>query len=168
MRLLALGLLIAASPVAAQTGPDLGPAAPERDRGWFAFGFGPGHPHGAVAVATANFGRERILQVGFHANSDLNPFGRSASTNALHVGAGLSRVSRWDRTALALGPAVVWGLRDAADPEDRFTTAGLVLSGQAMFTPIPEVGLGLDAFVNMNPAQSGYGVGITFVFEANK
>lgn len=77
-------------------------------------------------------------------------------------------MSRWDRTSLALGPAVVWGLRDATDPSDRFVTGGLVVSGQAMFTPIPELGLGLDAFVNVNPVQSGYGVGLTFVFEANK
>jgi hypothetical protein len=161
-------LFLAVSPAAAQSATDIGPASAERDRGWVAFGLGPGYPYGAVAVATANFGRERFIQVGIHSNTELNFLGRSASTNALNVGAGVSRVSRWDRTALALGPAIVWGLRDAANPDDRFVTAGVVLSAQAMFTPVPEVGLGLGAFVNLNPVQSGYGVGITFVFEANK
>ena len=153
---------------AAQANHDVGPANPGDDKGWFAFGFGPGYPYGAVATATANFGRERIIQVGIHTNSQLNPFGGNNSVNAVHLGAGISRVSRWDRTALAVGPAVVWGLPDATDDDSRYTTAGIVLTGQAMFTPIPELGLGLDAFFNLNPVQSGYGVGITFVFEANK
>ena len=104
--------------------------------GWFAFGFGPGHPHGSVVVATANFGRERFIQVGLHANTEMNILGRSASTNALHIAAGLSRVSRWDRTALALGPAVVWGLRDATDPDDRPIRAADVTNGSA-FQVIP-------------------------------
>lgn len=145
-----------------------GPASAADDRGWSAFGFGPGSPYERVAVVTANFGRERIVQVGLHVNSELIPFGRSKSVNALHVGPGLSRVSRWDRMALAVGPAVVWGLPDAAGTDSRYTTVGVVLSGQAMFTPVPEFGFGLDAFYNLNPLHSGYGVGITFVFEANK
>lgn len=146
-----------------------GPASSVHDRGWFAFGLGAGEPYGTAVVGTANFGRTRFVQVGFHASTELHLLGgRSASVNALHLGGGLSRVSRWDRVALAAGPAVVWGLRDATDTDSRYATAGVVLSGQAIFTPIPEVGLGLDAFVNVNPVRSAYGVGLTFVFEANK
>ncbi len=164
--LLILALLSIAVPATAQV--VVPPASPERDGGWFTFGLGPGDPYGTAATMTANVGRERFLQAGFHANSEFSFGGRSASTNALHVGAGLARVSRWDRTSISAGPAVVWGLRDAADPDARFTTGGVVLNGQAVFTPIPELGIGLDAFVNVNPVQSGYGVALTFVFEGNK
>ena len=166
-RLVAIAALcLAALPLAAQ--PRVGLASPEKDGGWLAFGLGLGQPYGMAAAATANFGRTRLLQLGFHANTELNFFGRSASTNALHVGYGRSRVSYWDRSALAAGPAVVWGLGDAADTGSRFVTAGLVLSAQQMVTPIPELGIGLDAFVNVNPIRSGWGVALTFLFEANK
>ncbi len=165
---LVLAALLCAWPVAAQPVSGAGPAVAEDDRGWFAFGLGPGRPYGLVAVATANFGRERVVQAGFHAHTEFNLLGRSASVNAFNVGVGRSRASRWERTALAAGPAVVWGLREAADARSRYTTAGVVVSGQAMFTPVPELGLGVDAFVNVNPVRSGYGVGFTFVFEANK
>lgn len=168
MRYALLLSLVAALPVAAQRPVLASPASPEHDHGWFAFGLGPGAPYDLVLSATANFGREHLLQIGLHSNFELAFFGRYASTNAVHVGPGLSRVDRWSRVALAAGPAVVWGLRDASDPGSRFNTAGVVVSGQTMFTPVPELGLGVDAFVNLNPVRSGYGLGLTFVFEANK
>lgn len=163
MRLALLpALLLLASPVAAQPGP----ASPERDRGWFAFGPGTGHPDDLAFVATANFGRERVVQVGFHGVTDFALGGSVANVSALHIGPGISRVSRWDRTALFVGPSVVWGRR--TETSGRFVTGGVVVSGQAMFTPIREVGLGLDAFVTLNPVRPAYGAALTFVFEANK
>ena len=154
--------LLVAFPSAAQPGP---PSA-ERDRGWFAFGYGLGRPDDLAGVITANFGRERVIQVGFHGVTDFALGGSVASVSALHVGPGLSRVSRWDRTALFVSPAVVWGQRTTTD--DRFVTAGVVVSGQAVLTPVREVGLGLDVFVTLNAVRPAYGAALTFVFEANK
>ena len=163
-----LAALILPLNVAAQEPSGPGPAAPETDRGWFAFGFGPSIPYGFAFAATANFGRERVLQVGAHGVGEFELFGRSEHVSTLHVGPGLSRVDRWSRLAVAAGPAVVWGVRDASNAESDYVTAGLVLSGQAIVTPIPELGLGLDAFAILSPIKSGVGFAVTFVFEANK
>lgn len=162
VKLAALALLLVASPVVAQPAPTIGPASPERDRGWVAFGLGLGQPYGLAGAVTASFGRERVIQAGYHVNGGFF----SGSTNAVHVGGGLSRVGRWDRLAVAAGPAFVWGRRTGAAPG--FTTVGAVVSAQAMVTPLTELGLGLSAFANLNPVRSGYGVALTFVLEGNK
>lgn len=160
--LLLLSALLAATPAFAQ--PTVGPASPERDRGWLTLGLGASDPYGLAAVVRANFGRERVLQVGYHAELISSILSNVALSSA-HVGVGRSRVGRWSRTALTAGPALVWGDRRG----DRgFVAIGAVLNGQAIFTPIPELGVGLDAYANLNTVRSSVGLAVTFVFEANK
>lgn len=75
------------------------------------------------------------------------------------------------RVAIAGGPAVVWGL-DRYDRErdkrDSYATGGLTLNGEAMFTPIREVGVGLELFCNVNPVISAAGGRAILVLEGNK
>lgn len=139
--------------------------SPERDGGWVAIGAGLGSPYGKAIVATANFGRERVLQVGLRLTSDFDALDQDQMLSALHLGGGLSRVGRWTRVALTAGPALVFNRNEDLD-ESR--ALGAVISGQAVVTPIPAVGLGLDAYVIPNGLTFGYGVGFTLVFERHK
>ena len=165
---LALLLALAPSVATAQADAPAGPPTPGQDRGWFAFGLGVGAPYGAAAAVTANLGRTRVLQVGYHANSELRLGGRPAGVNAFHIGGGLSRVSRSGRVAVTAGPAVVWGSRHEGTQEEGFTVGGVVLSAQVVFTPHPTFGLGLEAFVVANSVEGARGLALTLVIEGHK
>ncbi len=167
LRVLALVLLAASSisSARAQTDRRVGPSAPERDGGWLAFGVGAASDDDVSVVLTGNFGRERFVQIGFHGSGSL--LGRR-EVSAYHVGAGISDVGRWHRTAIAIGPALVTGERLVGGEWDRFFTGGIVMSAQVIGTPIKEFGLGLDLFGHVNPVENGYGLALTFAFEANK
>jgi len=165
----ALALLLALCPaVAVAQAAATERATSDRDLGWVAFGLGLGAPYEAAAAVTANLGRARVLQFGYHCNTEFRLGGNPGSVNALHVGAGLSRASQSGRVALAAGPAVVWGSRHEGLLEESFTAAGVVLSGQFMLTPHPTFGLGLDAFVIVNAVESARGLALTLVIEGHK
>ncbi len=115
---------------------------------------------------TGNFGRERFVQVGMHSSFDFL-WGRR-ETLAWTVGAGISDVGRWHRTAVAIGPALVTGERRKGGDWGRFVTGGVVLNAQVFVTPVKEVGLGLNLFANANPVDVSYGLGLALIFEANK
>ena len=139
-----------------------GPASPERDRGWLAAGFGVGTPYEISGAITANFGRERVLQVGARATAEL--LGGS-EVSALSVSAGRSWVGRVGRTGLFLGPALVWG-REI--PEGRYVTGGVVGSAQVILTPIKEAGFGVDLFGSLSPKGAVGGLSLLLVLEGNK
>ena len=166
--LFALALALLALPPAASAqveGP--GPSSPERDGGWFTFGVGTAGPRGVAGAVTANFGRERIWQVGLHA-TESGIFAPAVPTsNALHLGYGFSGVDRYSRVALTLGPAVVWGVSDP-ETDARYVTAGVVANAQFIVTPLREFGVGVDVFMNLNPEVPALGAALTFAFEGNK
>ena len=136
-----------------------------RDGGWFTVGAGVGDPYGSAVMATANLGSTRFAQIGLHTSGEFNLFDISPVLTSVHLGAGLSRVDRWTRLAVAVGPALVFE-RDTELQEGR--GIGALVNGQVAFTPIPELGLGLNAYAHTSGVGSGYGVGITLVFERNK
>ena len=139
-----------------------GPASPERDRGWLAAGFGVGAPYGTSGAITANFGRERVRQLGVRGTFDLLGW---EGVNALSVSAGRSWVRRVGRAAVFLGPAVVWGQRI---PGGEYATGGVVGSAQAILTPIKEAGFGVDLFGSLSPKGVVGGLGLILVLEGNK
>ena len=141
------------------------PSQGGRDGGWFTIGAGTGDPHGTAIMTTANFGRARFAQVGLHASRRFNTLDTSPVLSAFHAGGGLSRVDRWSRLAVAVGPALVFE-RDDALAEHQ--AVGVLVNAQAAFTPIPEIGLGLDLYAHTSGAGRGYGLGVTLVFERNK
>ena len=161
-----LALLALAPFASAQSGLP-GPASADRDGGWFTLGYGTAGPGRLSGTVTANFGRERVWQVGLHA-VDRGLLAPAVPTaNALHVGYGLSGVDRFSRVALTIGPAVVWGV---ADPETdtRYVTGGVLANAQFIVTPLKEFGLGVDLFVNLNPEVPVLGAALTFALEGNK
>lgn len=169
----ALALLAAALPAGQAAAQGLGPAAAERDRGWVAFGVGLGVPYDLAGSLTVNVGRARVLQAGLHASADIGLGGPAPRVSAAHVGAGLSRADRWTRLAVAVGPALVWGLRSRADRASGhgmrgYATVGGVVSAQVAVTPVREFGVGLSAFVIGSGVRSGAGLALTMVLEGNK
>jgi hypothetical protein len=123
-------------------------------------GIGPAL-HNAALVATFAYGRERVWQVGLFGDSSILG-GDDIFAAALQYGP--SRSGRWHRVAVAAGPAYVSGRLDGS----HFGTLGLVVSAQAIATPLTEFGIGLNAFANVNPDRPTAGVAVTFVFEGNK
>ncbi len=151
----------------AQPGGRFGSASAEKDEGWGTFGVGLASDDQVAVAISGNFGRERFVQVGIHGSVDSNLFGHRELV-AHHVGVGVSDVGRWHRTAVAAGPALVSGVRRVDGSWDRFFTGGVVVSAQAFFTPIRELGVGLDLFAHVNPVESGLGLTLSFILEANK
>lgn len=147
-----------------------GPASPEHDKGWFAFGFGPAIGHNFSGAVTANFGREQVVQLALYATGDILGGGQSA----MNVSIGRSRVSRVYRLGAFAGPALIVGEQEVRDERgryrglDSFRTVGIVASGQLIFTPVKEIGVGLDLFTILNLQMSTAGLSIMLVFEGNK
>lgn len=143
-------------PAAAAQNP--GPASPGNDKGWFTVGLGTGYASDRSKVVTANLGRQRVFQMGYHVGSD-----DLTSVRAVNLGLGHSWVGRWSRLAGFVGPAVSW-----SGGIDEFTTIGALANAQIIFTPIPEIGMGATFWGNLNREQSVGGLGVVLVFEGNK
>ncbi|MFP4546979.1 MAG: hypothetical protein ACLFQM_02530 [Fidelibacterota bacterium] len=144
----------------------------EHDSGWFSAGIGfVDIPLDLGVGVTAYFGRKYTWQVGFQRSTDFTISGTATHVNSINVGQGMTIANRWGRLAVAVGPAIVWGL-DRFDHErdewDSYTSIGLTLNGQVMFTPIRELGAGLELYCNVNPVLSVAGVRVIFVLEGNK
>ncbi|MEO0742584.1 MAG: hypothetical protein AAF089_13445 [Bacteroidota bacterium] len=166
LRAVPLALLLAATLGAgtvAQAQEPPGPASPEHDRGWMTAGMGVGGPGLFPLALTANVGRTRVLQVGLRSHIRSLLFNNALTMASVSVGR--SWVDRWTRTALTVGPAYVWS---QGDRFESVSTVGLMLGGQAMATPIPEVGIGLDAYVNLNADEPAYGAAFVIVIDGNK
>ncbi|MDP2301673.1 MAG: hypothetical protein Q8N03_04520 [Ignavibacteria bacterium] len=137
------------------------PANPEDDFGWFTIGFGVGSKYDFASVLSANFGREDFLQFALHANSDFF----SVGVSSISVCYGKSIVGDLSRVAFSVGPSLV---SDNDNSVVRFRTFGVLGSLQLIYTPVKELGLGLDLFYNLNFKQNIAGVSLTYVFEGNK
>jgi hypothetical protein len=142
--------------------------AAKRDWGWFAVGLGPSARFDLSYVYSANIGRRRVWQLVVQGGSDIF---RGEALHAAGISYGRSAVDRWSRVAVTGGPAVVRG-RGRYDAEagerERFVTGGLVMNVQVIFTPVRELGVGLDLHGCLNPRVSEAGVRVILVLEGNK
>lgn len=148
--------------ISVQAQPTVDPPSSDRDGGWASLGMGPGQSAPLAFVLSATFGRTRVLEFAYHV--DYDPFG-TRTVQALYGGVGLSRVDRWHRVSATVGPAFTIG---ETRQQRQFTAFGAMGSGQVMLTPVPELGIGLIAYANLNMDRSYVGYALTFVFEANK
>lgn len=159
-----VAFLAITSPAVAQSP---GQAAQESDRGWVTLGFC--NATSTDLGATANLGRTRAYQVGYHVSSDAVA---GYTVRAVNASVGHSWVGRWSRVAGFVGPALSWGYDvHSATPGDgnaRFTTVGAVANAQIIFTPVKELGIGTTFWGNLNSERSVGGVGVVLVFEGNK
>lgn len=157
----------------AQDSPDNRRSSPQFDKGWFSFGMGLDHSLNAsddqkIGVSlSANFGRNKFWQVGLDANSTL--WG-NASLYALKAGRGYSSVGRWTRISLAGGPAFVFGelKNNMTTSKESFRTAGIYTDSQLIFTPIKELGIGIQLLGNVNFQQSYGGLRLILSIEGHK
>ncbi|MBD3225240.1 MAG: hypothetical protein GF313_10955 [Caldithrix sp.] len=139
------------------------------DLGWFAFGLGIGLQHDATFMTTANFGRVHSLQLALHESTDIT-IGDSPDVHSYSIGYCYSSVSRFNRVAFSFGPSWVSGEKreDSIAGLEKFQTIGLFSNWHIIFTPVKEIGLGLNAYMNLNPQQTTGGLSIIFVIEGNK
>lgn len=160
-------LLLAALVVSAvRAQPTVGPASPERDRGWTSFGVGPGTPGGFAGALTVTLGRTHGPQAGVQSESVFCFGDRCAETTAVHAGYAVSDVGRWHRVAAGGGPALVLA-RDVPGV-DRRPAVGVAANVQAMVTPVREIGVGLQVVGILSPVRPAAGVLLMVAFEGNK
>ena len=142
----------------------------ELDAGWLSAGIGYGIPYEVSVVASVNIGRERFWQATFNSTFEFKFDTELGFVSSLGAGYGSSRVDRTGRIAYSIGPALVWGnYRPGGRGRlTRFRTVGLVPNLQLNFTPIREVGLGLDIYVVVSPKESAAAIRLVFVIEGYK
>lgn len=145
------------------------------DRGWFTIGVGTGTRHNISTVINANFGRKHVFQWTYYRsqNVDLDrliTLGKPDNLNSFAVSYCFSAVSRYKRLAISAGPSFVFGkiTEDNFEVRDDFRVIGLLLNLQTIFSPIKEIGVGLDFYYNFNPVIHFGGVALTFVVEDYK
>ena len=141
------------------------------DNGWLSMGLGLDSEFDFGLTVSANYGRtyfwQLALQSSYNFCEDICDYRFFVS--ALNASRGISFVHRIGRAAFSAGPALVWGRYDENyDSPGLFLSAGIVGNIQLIITPLKETGFGLDAFVNMNPVLSTYGLRVTFVIEGHK
>lgn len=141
----------------ASHGQNPGPASSEKDIGWLSTGFGANSEDGANGSININYGKEHIFQLSSY-NSLLG-----SSFNILGFSYGKSGVNRWGRSSIFVGPGVTWHLENHQQ-----TIISLIANAQAIFSPINELGLGLEFWVNFNKVNNLSGVSFIFVLEGNK
>ena len=137
---------------------EIGPANPGDDRGWVAFGLGRDNAGDMSGNLSFNLGRTKIFQLAVHSNSTF--MGKTKSV-IYSASPGISVAKQFVRIALFLGPSVNYYPK-------RKTVPGLSGSTQFIFTPIKELGIGLNLFGSINSGDFISGVGISFVLEGNK
>ncbi|SMO66705.1 hypothetical protein [Gracilimonas mengyeensis] len=143
------------------------------DNGWWTLGFGKdlnGSKNLGNYLAfslSINVGSTRFWQVGIFGNSPI--FGNEGAA-ALHVGRGISKHDRWSRVSVAGGPSIV--MVEENQPGNRKTnriyTPGLAVNAQAIFTPVMELGLGLEFQGNLNIKNPMTGIRLILVIEGMK
>lgn len=116
---------------------------------------------------TINFGQEWIWQIALQESAELALWGGEVTViDALGVGRGYSQIKRWGRYAITGVPSIVWG-KDFNYKS--FTTVGLTLNGQMIFTPLQGFGFGIELFSNFNPKISTVGIrGLIMIGWRNK
>ena len=162
-----LGFILLFDIVLAQT-PDSTTA--NKDIGWAAIGIGPGVEYDYAIGVSLNYGRKHILQGSYHGIQKFTIGDNPDNVNSVSLSYGFSSVSRLTRVAFFIGPAYVFGKTENDESCSNFTfnTIGLQLSCQAGFTPVMEIGLGLDFFININHIKNIAGVALTIFLEGNK
>jgi hypothetical protein len=148
----------------------VGPSSPEMDAGWFSIGFGVASPYDISFSSSANFGRNNIFQIAMHASDNFKLSGGFPvnGSGAVSLSYGLSNVNDLGRIAFFLGPAYAWGEYYNSDVDTNYKTIGVVTNLQLVFTPVKEMGIGLEMYANLNPKEVTAGISVIFVLEGNK
>ncbi|WP_020402429.1 hypothetical protein [Gracilimonas tropica] len=149
------------------------PSSPQFDRGWFSFGLGQDFStnkeiNGRLAGSlTINWGRNKFWQAGYSANSEILG---TTHFSAIHAGRGISSVNRWFRVSAAGGPAFIWGRENDHKQQKKinFYSAGIVGDAQLFFTPVKEMGIGVQFSGNLNFKHPLGGYRLIIVIEGHK
>jgi hypothetical protein len=141
------------------------------DRGWISGGIGLAmSPWSLSSSISANYGQQLFYQCAFHRVQNINIGGGEAKhVSALSLGLGGSKVHRFFRIAVSAGPSIAVGNYSVEESNYQgFTAIGVLANIQLALTPIKELGIGIDGFININTAASFSGFTITFFLEGNK
>ncbi|MDR9415363.1 MAG: hypothetical protein RI564_03690 [Gracilimonas sp.] len=156
----------------AQDKPQKSPASSQFDKGWFTLAIGNDYSsdneiNQRLALAfTANWGRTHFWQAGLNLNSTIL-FGGDMLT--LHAARGFSGMSRFFRISIAAGPAFISIHEDRTNENDlQLITAGLIGDAQLLFTPVKEIGVGIQFHGNLNFRNQIAGPRLVLVIEGHK
>lgn len=132
-------------------------------KAWFVASFGPGTPQPFSGGASFSFGRKVQYQLAVNANSRMGLFGTPPYVASISGAIGTGYSSGTRRASVFAGPTFVWGLLPEERKENGKTlpTGGIILNAQyflvLMKSAMSTVGVGLDLYVNVNPAWNGAG-----------
>ncbi|NBB73199.1 MAG: hypothetical protein GVY35_05895 [Bacteroidetes bacterium] len=155
-----------ASPAAAQEND---PAASEESAApfWFVVGGGWGTPThvGSGGAASLNIGHRPAFQLGVSVNQRFRIFQPAPVTFALNSGVGMRvHADRFSQIAFFAGPSLVGAGHYRMGSSQQYDfTGGAVGSVQAFVKPFDALGLGLEAYGNINPVRSYAGLRISIL-----
>lgn len=160
---LAIGLI---APAAAQENEQ---AASEESIApfWFVMGGGWGTPShvGSGGAVSLNIGHRPAFQLGVSANQRFSIFRPAPITFALNSGVGMRvHAGRFSHLAFFAGPSLVGAghYRSGSSQQYDFI-GGAVGSVQAFVKPFDVLGLGIEAYGNVNPVRSYAGLRIAIL-----
>jgi hypothetical protein len=109
---------------------------------------------------------ENVFQLSLTDNQEISIMG---PTNSDHYGAfsfsyGKKKHCNYGFGDLFVGPSMVF----CKENENTKYTIGINLGSQFLFTPLDELGLGFDAFCNLNYYKIFYGIRLAVFFKAIK
>jgi len=137
---------------------------------WINIGFGITKPWvsqwalPADASLSYNFQpRNRAYHVSIEYAGDIPVMGDPRHyTVALNTGMGKRQVGKYHMLAQFIGPALTYNKKTRGDEVSRSVSPGLAANLQFYIKPlafiIPEIGVGIDLFGNLNVSRSFYGV----------
>lgn len=133
---------------------------------WVVIGIGRADPRpSASAHISYSFQGERYARTIFiEYNGDIPLFGGEPShyTASLGGGIGKSWINKYVHIAQLVGPSLTYSMDRRSGEKRRAVSPGLAANLQFYLKPfafaIPEIGIGIDLFANVNFAHSFYGV----------
>jgi hypothetical protein len=137
------------------------------NRDWLTIGSGIGEKMHLSSFISYTFIDENVYQLSINGNQEFSIMGTAKPDYIVSSSFSYGKKNNWDFGfgAFFAGPSLVLGKREN---ENIKYTIGVNIGSQLLFTPLDELGLGFDAFCNLNFYESFYGIRIAVFFKAIK
>jgi hypothetical protein len=137
---------------------------PISERDWLTIGGGIGKRMRLSSFVSYTFAGESIYQLSINDNREFSFMGGAGKNYFISLSIAYGKKNNWSFGfgSVFAGPSFVLG-KEAG--ENNKYTVGLNIGSQFLFTPLAELGLGLDAFCNLNFYESFYGLRLAIFFK---
>lgn len=134
---------------------------------WFTAGFGAGPNKYLSGIISYTFAGENIYQLSYNTNFDGSLFGKIPTVyiKSFSFSFGKQFNNEYGIFSFYGGPSFVMFKEKYKDYK---YSPGLNLGSQLIYTPIPELGLGIDLYSNLNFQKNTQGLRLILFFRALK